>query len=37
VQSHGIGLATNGWGADWNDGWGFMQQIVDSRTIRRPR
>jgi peptide/nickel transport system substrate-binding protein len=29
-----IGLATNGWGADWNDGFGFLQQIVDGRTIR---
>jgi peptide/nickel transport system substrate-binding protein len=29
-----IGLATNGWAADWNDGYGFLSQIVDSRTIR---
>ncbi|GHJ46522.1 peptide ABC transporter substrate-binding protein [Catellatospora sp. TT07R-123] len=29
-----LGLATNGWGADWNDGFGFLQQIVDSRVIR---
>lgn len=29
-----IGLATNGWGADWNDGFGFLSQIVDSRVIR---
>ncbi|MFF5112488.1 ABC transporter substrate-binding protein [Streptosporangium sp. NPDC000509] len=34
VKKNGIGLATNGWGADWNDGFGFMSQIVDSRTIR---
>ena len=25
---------TNGWGADWNDGFGFLSQIVDSRVIR---
>ena len=29
-----IGLATNGWGADWNDGFGFLSQIIDSRVIR---
>ncbi|WP_449063874.1 ABC transporter substrate-binding protein [Planomonospora algeriensis] len=34
VKKNGVGLATNGWGADWNDGFGFMSQIVDSRTIR---
>ena len=26
--------ALNGWGADWNDGFGFLSQIVDSRVIR---
>jgi peptide/nickel transport system substrate-binding protein len=30
----GLGLMTNGWGADWPDGFGFLQQIVDSRVIR---
>jgi len=34
MRSHGIGLATNGWGADWPDGFGFLSQIVDSRVIR---
>ncbi|WP_030452362.1 ABC transporter substrate-binding protein [Herbidospora cretacea] len=34
TKANGIGLATNGWGADWNDGFGFLSQIVDSRTIR---
>ncbi|WP_436493244.1 ABC transporter substrate-binding protein [Actinokineospora sp. HUAS TT18] len=34
AKSNGIGLIIYGWGADWNDGFGFMQQIVDSRTIR---
>lgn len=29
-----LGLCTNGWGADWNDGFGFLSQIVDSRVIR---
>ena len=35
VKKNGIGLATHGWGADWPDGYGFMQAIVDSRTIRK--
>ncbi|SEU31107.1 ABC transporter substrate-binding protein [Nonomuraea wenchangensis] len=34
VKKNGIGLATHGWGSDWPDGYGFMQAIVDSRTIR---
>jgi peptide/nickel transport system substrate-binding protein len=29
-----LGLMVNGWGADWPDGFGFLQQIVDSRAIR---
>jgi peptide/nickel transport system substrate-binding protein len=29
-----LGLSVNGWGADWNDGFGFLSQIVDSRVIR---
>ncbi|MCT9935032.1 ABC transporter substrate-binding protein [Planotetraspora sp. A-T 1434] len=33
-KENNIGLAANGWGADWNDGFGFLSQIVDSRTIR---
>jgi peptide/nickel transport system substrate-binding protein len=33
-NSKGLGLMTNGWGADWPDGFGFLQQIVDSRVIR---
>jgi peptide/nickel transport system substrate-binding protein len=35
VVANKIGLATNGWGADWNDGFGFLSQIVDSRVIRQ--
>jgi len=34
VRSHDLGLAANGWQADWNDGFGFLSQIVDSRVIR---
>lgn len=34
VKQNGVGLATHGWGSDWPDGYGFMQAIVDSRTIR---
>ena len=29
-----VGLCANGWGADWNDGFGFLSQIVDSRVIK---
>ncbi len=34
AKANGLGLMANGWGADWNDGFGFLSQIVDSRTIR---
>ncbi|QNE17055.1 ABC transporter substrate-binding protein [Kribbella qitaiheensis] len=34
VAKNGLGLAVNGWGADWNDGYGFLSQITDSRVIR---
>lgn len=34
VKENGIGLAGHGWGSDWPDGYGFLQAIVDSRTIR---
>ena len=34
VVKNNLGLATNGWGADWNDGFGFLSQIVDGRVIR---
>ena len=34
VAKNNLGLAVNGWGADWNDGFGFLSQIVDSRVIR---
>ncbi|WP_204059076.1 ABC transporter substrate-binding protein [Microbispora corallina] len=34
AKDNKIGLALNGWSADWPDGFGFLQQIVDSRVIR---
>jgi peptide/nickel transport system substrate-binding protein len=33
-NSNNLGLMTNSWAADWNDGFGFLQQITDSRVIR---
>ncbi|MGE5829597.1 MAG: ABC transporter substrate-binding protein [Micromonosporaceae bacterium] len=34
AKTNKLGLMMNGWGADWPDGFGFLQQIVDSRVIR---
>ncbi len=34
AKDNKLGLVINGWGADWPDGFGFLQQIVDSRVIR---
>lgn len=34
AKSNQLGLIVYGWGADWPDGFGFLQQIVDSRVIR---
>ena len=34
AKANKLGLMINGWGADWNDGFGFLSQIVDSRVIR---
>jgi peptide/nickel transport system substrate-binding protein len=34
AKNNGLGVMINGWGADWPDGFGFLQQIVDSRVIR---
>src|SRR6266498_2101684 len=34
AKNNKLGLMSNGWGADWPDGFGFLQQIVDSRVIR---
>jgi peptide/nickel transport system substrate-binding protein len=33
-NANNLGLMQNGWGADWTDGFGFLQQIIDSRVIR---
>jgi peptide/nickel transport system substrate-binding protein len=34
VVKNKLGLALNGWAADWPDGFGFLSQITDSRVIR---
>ncbi|MGZ4428519.1 MAG: ABC transporter substrate-binding protein [Nocardioidaceae bacterium] len=34
VVKNSLGLDVNSWGADWNDGFGFLSQITDSRVIR---
>jgi peptide/nickel transport system substrate-binding protein len=34
VRKNNLGMAVNGWGADYPDGFGFLSQIVDSRVIR---
>jgi peptide/nickel transport system substrate-binding protein len=34
VVKNNLGLVINSWGPDWNDGFGFLSQIVDSRVIR---
>jgi peptide/nickel transport system substrate-binding protein len=33
-KQKGVGLMFMGWGADWPSGYGFLQQIVDSRAIK---
>jgi len=34
AKSNNLGIMLHGWGADWPDGYGFLSQLVDSRTIR---
>ncbi|WP_018683937.1 ABC transporter substrate-binding protein [Actinokineospora enzanensis] len=34
VRANNLGLVQNGWMADWNDGYGFLAELVDSRVIR---
>jgi peptide/nickel transport system substrate-binding protein len=34
AKTNNLGLMANGWQSDWPDGFGFISQIVDSRTIR---
>jgi len=33
VVANKVGLCVYGWGADWPTGYGFLSQLVDSRTI----
>jgi peptide/nickel transport system substrate-binding protein len=33
VHSHDIGLAGGGWGADWPDGYGFLDELLNGNTI----
>jgi peptide/nickel transport system substrate-binding protein len=33
AKANNLGLMVAGWGADWPDGYGFLDQIVDSRVI----
>jgi peptide/nickel transport system substrate-binding protein len=33
VHSHGIGIAMGGWGADWPDGFGFLDSLSAGNTI----
>ena len=34
-QQHDLGVLMYGWASDWPDGFGFLQQIVDSRAIKQ--
>jgi peptide/nickel transport system substrate-binding protein len=34
LKAHNVGLMFYGWGADWPSGFGFLQQISDSRAIK---
>lgn len=34
LRQHNIGIIMFGWGADFPDGYGFLQQIVDGRAIK---
>lgn len=34
LREHGIGIVMFGWGADFPDGYGFLQQILDGRAIK---
>jgi peptide/nickel transport system substrate-binding protein len=33
MSSHNIGLAMGGWGADWPDGYGFLDELVNGNAI----
>ena len=34
MKKNNLGLVINSWGADWNDGYGMLSQIIDGRVIR---
>jgi peptide/nickel transport system substrate-binding protein len=34
VHKNNIGMMTGGWAADWPTGYGFLQQILDGRSIK---
>ncbi len=34
THAHNIGLIMYGWAADFPDGWGYLQQLVDGRAIK---
>ncbi|MEV4311205.1 ABC transporter substrate-binding protein [Actinocrispum sp. NPDC049592] len=34
AKSNSLGLMVFGWAADWPDGFGFLKEITDSRTIK---
>ncbi|MFC7595176.1 ABC transporter substrate-binding protein [Terrabacter sp. GCM10028922] len=34
TKANNLGLLIMSWGSDWPDGFGFLQQVVDSRSIR---
>ena len=36
VHSHDIGIAFGGWGADWPDGYGFLDEIINGNAISPP-
>jgi peptide/nickel transport system substrate-binding protein len=33
MHAHGVGIAVDGWGPDWPDGYGFFYYIADGSTI----
>ncbi len=33
VHSHDLGMAAGGWGADWPNGFGFLDELVNGNTI----
>jgi peptide/nickel transport system substrate-binding protein len=33
MSTHNIGLAMGGWGADWPDGYGFLDELVNGNSI----